>query len=93
MWAGGGSYGTCSAVSHSFVGGSWANKAVILVLLPPVRDAEGGADGRFLRVNVSATELRKVKHRCHYKLIATVKVLCAQRALKVFCRGFSDKLF
>ena len=93
MWVGDGSYGTCSVVSHSFVGGSWGNKTIIMISCRLSETLIGGADGRFLVVNVSATELRMVKHRCHYKLIATAKVLFAQRAIKGFCRGFSNKGF
>ena len=53
MVKGGGSYGTCLAVSHSFVGRSWANKAIILVFCRLSETPIGGADGRFLRVNFS----------------------------------------
>jgi len=53
MVKGGGSYGTCLAVSHSFVGESWANKAIILVFCRLSETPIGGADGRFWQINVS----------------------------------------
>jgi len=55
MWAGVGCYGTCPAVSHRFVGGSWGSKVFIFV--PPVRDAVGGSDGRILADKADSTEL------------------------------------
>ena len=65
MVKGGGSYGTCSVVSHSFVDGSWGSKAIIGGLLPPVQDDDRRRGWAVFAEKLFITELRKVKHLYH----------------------------